>query len=69
MSLVDFDHRRFESPVAVAVHTLAGWLVTLGTKRKQDAALQSLLFTPEHRLRDLGITRDQLIRAIEIHRK
>jgi hypothetical protein len=31
-------------------------------------ALKSLLFLPEHRLCDLGISHDELIRAIERHR-
>lgn len=30
---------------------------------KKKSTLSSLLFAPEHRLRDLGIRRDELIRA------
>jgi uncharacterized protein YjiS (DUF1127 family) len=48
---------------------VAGWLRARHARRRQAAALQELLFAPEHRLRDLGISREELVRTMEIHRK
>jgi uncharacterized protein YjiS (DUF1127 family) len=46
-------------------HAVVRWIAARRAKRAQRVALQSLLFAPEHRLRDLGISHEQLIRAIE----
>lgn len=71
MAIVDFalvDHPvRF--PHAGLLRAVRGWFDARRAERGQHEALQSLLFAPEHRLRDLGIRREDLIQAIEIHRK
>ena len=71
MALADFApaDRSAKSPLAAAFRGVARWLAAQHEKRAQDQALQSLLFAPEHRLRDVGITRDQLLSAIEERRK
>lgn len=71
MALVDFApaHHVASSPVAGFLRTAANWFAARRSRYAQDAALQSLLFAPEHRLRDLGISRDELIQAMAIHRK
>jgi len=71
MALADFApaDRSTKSPLAAAFRGVARWLAAQHEKRAQDQALQSLLFAPEHRLRDVGITRDQLLSAIEERRK
>ena len=65
-SSVDLPARRLFSGV---VRTLKLWLAARRAERAQAIALQSLLLAPEHRLRDLGIRREELIQAMEIHRK
>ena len=72
MALVDFAapaRHVASSPVAGLLRAVTNWFAVRGAQHAQDAALQSLLFAPEHRLRDLGITREELIGAMEIHRK
>ncbi len=72
MSLADFApaHRiAFSFAIAGLGRILAQWIATRRVERAQEAALRDLLFAPEHRLRDLGIRREQLIMAMEIHRK
>ena len=71
MATADFalvDHPA-SSPVASLVGAVRGWFAARQAQRSQHQALQSLLFAPEHRLRDLGIRREELIQAMEIHRK
>ena len=70
MALADFapaDHST-KSLLAAAFHGVLRWVATQHEKRAQKLALQSLLFAPEHRLRDVGITREQVISAIEARR-
>jgi uncharacterized protein YjiS (DUF1127 family) len=50
---------------ARGLHAIIGWVAARRAARAKRDALQSLLFAPEHRLRDIGITREQLIRQIE----
>ena len=71
MALADFApaHRFTQSPVSALVLAVGNWVATRRARRARDTALQSLLFAPEHRLRDLGISRVELVQAIEIHRK
>lgn len=57
--------RPVRSPFAHIVRTLAGRLRTVSSERKRRAALRDLLFTPEHRLRDLGLRREELLEALE----
>ena len=71
MALVDFApaYRPAPSPVAGIFRTVAKWVGARRAEHAQHVALQSLLFAPEHRLRDLGISRQELTQAMEIHRK
>ena len=71
MTFADFapSHRITIAPGANLVAAVAGWLSARYARRRQAAALQELLFAPEHRLRDLGISREELVRTMEIHRK
>jgi uncharacterized protein YjiS (DUF1127 family) len=71
MAIADFalvDHPA-PSPVVGIVHAIGRWFAARRAEHAQHVALQSLLFAPEHRLRDLGISREQLTQAMEIHRK
>ena len=70
MALADFSpaDRSTKSLLATAFHGVARWLAVHQEKRAQKLALQSLLFAPEHRLRDVGITREQVLSAIEARR-
>jgi uncharacterized protein YjiS (DUF1127 family) len=71
MALADFAPAdpSTKSRLAATFHSVVRWVAAQHEKRAQDQALQSLLFAPEHRLRDVGITRDELFRAIEARRK
>ena len=71
MALADFApaDRSTKSLLAATFHGVVRWVAAQQEKRAQNQALQSLLFAPEHRLRDVGITRDQLLSAIEARRK
>lgn len=53
------------SPTAGIFRTLAKWIAHARTENKRKATLQSLLFAPEHRLRDLGIDREELVQALQ----
>jgi hypothetical protein len=55
--------------VADCFRAVLRWVAARRVARARRAALQGLLFAPEHRLRDLGISRDELLRAIEGCRK
>lgn len=70
MALADFSPARPAQPsIASAFQAVVRWIATRRAERAQEATLQSLLFAPEPRLRDIGITREQLIQAMEIHRR
>ena len=65
MVLVDVATNRLNRPIiARTFHRLAHWISQVRTERQKRTALRSLLFAPEHRLRDLGITREELLQAI-----
>ena len=71
MAIADFalvDHP-VRSPLSGFARAVRTWFVARSVERAQHQAMQSLLFAPEHRLRDLGIRREELIQAMEIHRK
>lgn len=71
MAIADFalvDHP-VRSPLAGLLRAARSWFDARRTERSKHEALQGLLFAPEHRLRDLGIRREDLIQAMEIHRK
>ena len=67
MAIADFTpvDRSVHFPLARVFHAIVRWVATRRAARAKRAALHSLLFAPEHRLRDVGITREQLSRAIE----
>lgn len=66
MALVDFaTDRSVQFPLVSGLRTVVRWIAARRAARAKRAALQSLLFAPDHRLRDLGISRDDLIKAIE----
>ena len=71
MALVDFAPTRYVAPSAGSslLAAAVNWFIARRTGRAQEAALQSLLFAPEHRLRDLGISRAALMQALDVHRK
>jgi uncharacterized protein YjiS (DUF1127 family) len=70
MALADFaPAQRAKSALAAVLRGLDGWRVARRAARQQHLALQGLLFMPQHRLNDLGIRHDQLVRAMEIYRK
>ena len=56
------------SPLAHLVLAAVKWLGKTRAQRKHRAALQDLFFMPEHRLRDLGLRREDLLEAIERRR-
>lgn len=58
------DHS-VQAPLARGLQAIARWVAARRAARAKRVALRSLLFAPEHRLRDVGITREQLIQAIE----
>ena len=53
------------APFAQIVHALAARLRRFHGERHRRAALRELLFMPEHRLRDLGLRREELLEALE----
>jgi uncharacterized protein YjiS (DUF1127 family) len=61
--------RPVQSPLAGGLRIVSRWVADRRTARARKMALDSLLFAPEHRLRDLGISRDQIFDAIEGRRK
>ena len=66
MATADFapvDHS-IQSPAARGIRAIARWFTTRRVARAKRDALESLLFAPEHRLRDMGLTREQLIQTI-----
>ena len=67
MAIADFApaDRSVRLPFIRGFHAVADWVAARRAARAKRDALQSLLFAPEHRLRDIGITREQLIREIE----
>jgi hypothetical protein len=71
MALTDFvtADRPVQFPFASGFHAVVQWVAAGRAERARKAAMQSLLFAPEHRLRDLGISREQLLEAIETRRK
>lgn len=67
MAIADFTpvERSVQFPLVPGFHAIVRWVAARRAARAKRAALHSLLFAPEHRLRDVGITREQLIQAIE----
>ena len=68
MVFIDVTARNaVQSPTIPIVWAIAKWVANTRDKRKKKATLQSLLFAPEHRLRDLGISREELLQALARH--
>lgn len=61
--------RPTQLPLAAILRVISRWLAARRAARARKTALDSLLFAPEHRLRDLGISRDEILDAIEGRRK
>jgi uncharacterized protein YjiS (DUF1127 family) len=70
MATTDFApaDRSVRLPFMRSLHAVVRWVAARRAARAKRDALQSLMFAPEHRLRDVGITREQLIGAIEARR-
>jgi hypothetical protein len=71
MTLVDFPPRsRFlRSPFSSVLQAILRGVNASQARRSKKATLQSLLFAPEWLLRDVGITREELVQAMQIRRK
>lgn len=71
MAFADFTptDRPVHFPLADGFRAVTRWIAARRAARAKKAALRSLLFAPDYRLRDLGISRDELVRAIEARRK
>lgn len=71
MTTTDFasTDRPASLPFATCVRAIARWFAARREAEVKSAAIRDLLFAPEHRLRDLGITREELIDAIEARRR
>lgn len=52
-------------PLTHGFHAIVRWVAARQAARAKKQALLDLLFAPEHLLRDVGITREQLIQKIE----
>jgi len=71
MANVDFAPARSSVPSSVTrtFHAIAEWIASRRAEHARNAALEKLMSEPEHRLRDIGITREDLLQAMLIHRK
>jgi len=71
MAIVDFApaHRPVQSSAARIFRAVAEWIATRRAEHARYVALEKLVSEPEHRLRDIGISREELLQAILIHRK
>ena len=52
-------------PISRIFHGLAKRLEDARIERAKRLALQSLLVAPEHKLRDIGIRREEVLQALE----
>jgi uncharacterized protein YjiS (DUF1127 family) len=55
--------------VARVIGAVARWARARRAARAKQEVLHDLLFAPEHRLRDIGISREQLMQAINDRRR
>lgn len=71
MAIADFAPvgHSVQSPFTRGFDAIAGWLAARRAARAKRQVLLDLMFAPEHRLRDIGVTREQLIREIETQNK
>lgn len=66
MVLVDTSREHVAGSAIVRLYcAVARSVADRYARRQQKVVLKDLLFAPEHRLRDIGISREDLIRAIE----
>lgn len=67
MAIADFAPvgQAAELPLTRGLRTIVRWVAARQAARAKKQALLDLLFAPEHLLRDVGITREQLIQKIE----
>lgn len=68
MAIADFAPAD-RSSFARRIHAILGWVAARRVARARRDALQSLLFAPEHLLRDIGVTREDLIREIDMQKR
>jgi uncharacterized protein YjiS (DUF1127 family) len=71
MAIAEFTaaDRSVRSPIARIVDTVVRWARARRVARARQEVLHDLLFAPEHRLRDIGISREQLFQAIDDRRR
>lgn len=74
MAFVDFASASVTRPTTAGTqsagifHRVAGWVARSLAERERQRVFRDLLFAPEHRLRDLGINRDDILTALSRHR-
>jgi hypothetical protein len=70
MAIADFApvDRPVQFPLVRGLEVIVRWVAARRAASVKRAALQSLLFAPEHLRRDVGVTREQLIRLIDERR-
>ena len=71
MATTDFAPADRSVPFSVphGIEALVRWVAHRRAASAKRAALQNLLHAPEHLLRDIGVTRHELIEAIQAHGK
>jgi uncharacterized protein YjiS (DUF1127 family) len=71
MAIAEFTaaDRSVRSPIARILSAVVRWAGARRAARAKQEVLHDLLFAPEHRLRDIGISREQLIDAIDDRRR
>jgi hypothetical protein len=65
MALADFAPAPHASILESTLRAVAGWLAASRQARRQQKALNDLLFMPEHRLRELGIDPARIVGTID----
>lgn len=65
MAIADFPaDRSVQSIIARGAQALVRWVVARRAARQKRQALYNLLFAPEHLLRDVGVSREEVIERI-----
>jgi hypothetical protein len=65
MALADFASAPRSSLLESTLRAAADWLAASRQARRQQKALNDLLFMPEHRLRELGIDPARIVGTID----
>ena len=69
MAFLEIAHAPAAQTEATSLlHRLVTWAAHRRAERQRYHTLQSLLFMPEHRLDDMGISRDDVLTALARHR-